>query len=149
MLGESVVRWFPLGCKSENSWSKYPNCSPLFKYLSRSLLRKGVWTSGVTPPKLTTTLFPIWSGNISFTDDVAVILLLGVSFMLHHNSESPLPVAKFIVPDWGDKVDSGIGLSYRPARQHLLAGRYDLVRQPYAGFNYILQSWTMNLDTVG
>ncbi len=24
------------------------------------------------------------------------------------------PVAKFIVPDWGDKVDSGIGLSYWP-----------------------------------
>ncbi len=24
-------------------------------------------------------------------------------------------VAKFIVPDWEDKVDSGIGLSYRPA----------------------------------
>ncbi len=34
--------------------------------------------------------------------------------------------AKFIVPDWGggDKVDSGIGLSYRPARLHRLAGRY-------------------------
>ncbi len=26
-------------------------------------------------------------------------------------------VAKFIVPDWG--VDSGIGLSHRPARQHI------------------------------
>jgi hypothetical protein len=35
------------------------------------------------------------------------------------------PVAKFIVPDWGDKVDSGIGLSYRPARIHRLTGRYD------------------------
>jgi hypothetical protein len=35
-------------------------------------------------------------------------------------------VAKFIVPDWGNKVDSGIGfLSYRPARLHRLAGRYD------------------------
>ncbi len=36
-------------------------------------------------------------------------------------------VAKFIVPDWGDKVDSGIGLSFRPAtaRLHWLAGRYD------------------------
>ncbi len=33
------------------------------------------------------------------------------------------PVAKFIVPDWTDKVDSGIGLSYRPARLHI--GRYD------------------------
>ncbi len=35
------------------------------------------------------------------------------------------PVAKFIVPDWGDKVDSGIGLSYRRARLHRLAGLYD------------------------
>ncbi len=34
-------------------------------------------------------------------------------------------VTKFIVPDWGDKVDSGMGLSYRPARLHRLAGRYD------------------------
>ncbi len=25
------------------------------------------------------------------------------------------PVAKFIIPDWWDKVDSGTGLSYRPA----------------------------------
>ncbi len=28
-------------------------------------------------------------------------------------------------PEWGDKVDYGIGLSYRPARLHRLAGRYD------------------------
>ncbi len=28
------------------------------------------------------------------------------------------PVAKFIIPGWGDKVDSGIGLSYWPARLH-------------------------------
>jgi hypothetical protein len=34
-------------------------------------------------------------------------------------------VSKFIVPDWGNKVNSGIGLSYRPARLHRLAGRYD------------------------
>ncbi len=33
------------------------------------------------------------------------------------------PEAKFIVPDWGDKVDSGIGLSYRPGS---LAGQYDI-----------------------
>jgi hypothetical protein len=44
-------------------------------------------------------------------------------------------VAKFIVPDCGDKVDSGIGLSYRPARLHRLAGRYDTL----CGVNYILQ----------
>jgi hypothetical protein len=25
---------------------------------------------------------------------------------------------KFLVPDWGDVVDSGIGMYYRPARPH-------------------------------
>ncbi len=34
-------------------------------------------------------------------------------------------VAKFIVPNWGDKVDSGVGLSYLPASLCSLAGRYD------------------------
>jgi hypothetical protein len=34
-------------------------------------------------------------------------------------------VAEFINPDWGDKVNSGIGLSYRPARLHGLTGRYN------------------------
>jgi hypothetical protein len=33
--------------------------------------------------------------------------------------------AQFIVPDWGDKVNFGIGLSYRSVRPHRLAGRYD------------------------
>ncbi len=37
---------------------------------------------------------------------------------------SPYPEAQFIVPDWGDKVDYGIELSYRPLRLHWLAGRY-------------------------
>jgi hypothetical protein len=35
------------------------------------------------------------------------------------------PIAKFIVPDWGVKVDSGIGLLYRHARLHRQEGRYD------------------------
>jgi hypothetical protein len=64
-------------------------------------------------------------------------------------------VAKFIVPGWGHKINSGIGLSYRPARLHTdlkkkkfliiykefhrLAGRV----KPYAGVNYIPQSGTM------
>ncbi len=34
-------------------------------------------------------------------------------------------VSKFIVLDWGDEVNTDIGLSYRPARLHRLAGRYD------------------------
>jgi hypothetical protein len=37
----------------------------------------------------------------------------------------PRAVAKFIVSDWGDKVNSGTWLSYRPARLHRLAGRCD------------------------
>jgi hypothetical protein len=52
-------------------------------------------------------------------------------------------VATFLVPDWGDKVNSGIGLSYRPAMLHRLAGRYD---NPMP-VNYIPQSGTMNFDT--
>ncbi len=50
-------------------------------------------------------------------------------------------VANFIVPDWGDKVDSGTGppgyiIGWRP------------VRQPYAGVNFIPRSGTMNSATV-
>ncbi len=33
--------------------------------------------------------------------------------------------AQFIVPDWGNKVDFVLGLSYRPVRLHRLAGRHD------------------------
>ncbi len=55
-----------------------------------------------------------------------------------------ISVAKFIVPDWGDKVDSGIGLSYLPTRLHRLAGRYTT---PYAGVKYSPYSGTMNLAT--
>jgi hypothetical protein len=33
-------------------------------------------------------------------------------------------VAEFIVPNWGDKVNSGIVLSYGAARLHHLAGWY-------------------------
>ncbi len=45
-------------------------------------------------------------------------------------SHSGRPVA----PDWGDKVNSGIGLSYQPAGP--------------PGDNYILQSGTKNLASV-
>ncbi len=43
-----------------------------------------------------------------------------------------LPVVRFIVPDCGILVDSGIGSSYRLARLHRLEGP---VRKPYAGVN--------------
>jgi hypothetical protein len=49
-----------------------------------------------------------------------------VSFMCN-------PVGKFIDPDWGDKVNSGIGLSATWAGGP--------VRQPYAGVDLIPQSW--------
>ncbi len=35
------------------------------------------------------------------------------------------PEAQFRVPDWGDKVDYGVGMSYRPVRLHWLASWYD------------------------
>jgi len=47
-------------------------------------------------------------------------------------------VAEFIDSDWGDKINSGIGLSYRPA-SHTWAG--GAVRQPYAKVDFIPQSW--------
>ncbi len=54
---------------------------------------------------------------------------------MKQTSESPQlrTVDIVIVPDWGggDKVDSGIGLSYRPAKLHRLAGRYDNRSQLY------------------
>ncbi len=55
-----------------------------------------------------------------------------------------LPVAKFIVPALGDTVDTGIGMSYRPASQCSLAGRYD---KPLPELTLSPQSGTMNLAT--
>jgi hypothetical protein len=37
---------------------------------------------------------------------------------------SKKPGVQFLVPDWRDKVDYVIGLSYRPIRLHRHAGRY-------------------------
>jgi hypothetical protein len=50
-------------------------------------------------------------------------------------------VAKFLVPDWGYKVDCGIGLSYWPASICSLAGRYDY---PMPQWTLSPQSWTKN-----
>jgi hypothetical protein len=54
------------------------------------------------------------------------------------------PLAKFIVPDWENIVDSVIGFSYRPVRLYRMAGRYD---NPMP-VNYIPQSGTINFATV-
>jgi hypothetical protein len=51
---------------------------------------------------------------------------------------------EFIVPKWVDKVDSGIGLSYRPASLCSLAGRCD---NPMSESTLSPQSGTMNLAT--
>ncbi len=57
----------------------------------------------------------------------------------------PKPEAKFVVPDLGDIVGSGIGLSYRPARLHRQAGRYD---NPMPESIISPQLWTKNLASV-
>ncbi len=44
-------------------------------------------------------------------------------------------------PDWGDKVNSGIGLSHWPARLHGLAGRYD---NPMPELDFIPRHGSMN-----
>jgi hypothetical protein len=51
-------------------------------------------------------------------------------------------LAKFIVPERGDIVDFGIGLSYRPASLCSLAGRYD---NPMLESTLSPQSGTVNL----
>ncbi len=53
-------------------------------------------------------------------------------------------VARFIVPDWGDKVNSGTGLSYRPASLCSLTGLYE---NPMPESTLAPQLETMNLDT--
>jgi hypothetical protein len=54
-------------------------------------------------------------------------------------------VAKCTVHDWGDIVDSGIGLLYRPARIQRMVGSYDNPMQEST--TYMTQSGTMNLGT--
>ncbi len=54
-------------------------------------------------------------------------------------------IAKFLVPDWDDIVNSGIGLSYLPAGLHRLAGRYyspmpQSIISPSQGLKIILSS---------
>ncbi len=59
-----------------------------------------------------------------------------LQFLSNGGAQGSRPVAKFIVPDRGDKINSGIRLSYRPAKLrtvHRLASKYDNHRQPYAG----------------
>ncbi len=66
----------------------------------------------------------ILKSNQSITIRLPSGLLLLKSPLTYTRSRSTGTVAKFIVPDWEDKVAAGIGLSYRPARIHRLAGQY-------------------------
>jgi hypothetical protein len=52
------------------------------------------------------------------------MLLCDMSFFLKHRGYGN-PSAEFKDPDWNDTVNFGIGLLYRPARLHGLAGWYD------------------------
>jgi hypothetical protein len=54
-------------------------------------------------------------------------------------------LAKFFVPDLGDIVETGIGLSYRHAMQPMQP--CEPARQPYARVDFIHQLGTMNLAT--
>jgi hypothetical protein len=47
-------------------------------------------------------------------------------------------VAEFIVPDWGDKVNYAMGLSYRPSKLYI-GWHGGPGRQPYAGVDYVPQ----------
>ncbi len=51
-------------------------------------------------------------------------------------------VAKLIIPDWEDKVDSG-RVVIPPARLHMMGA----ATTTYAGFNSVSQSAAMNLAT--
>jgi hypothetical protein len=55
-------------------------------------------------------------------------------------------VSKFIIPDWGDKVDSGRGLLYRP--DWLYIGWHAGTNNPMPESTLSLQSGTKNLATV-
>ncbi len=52
-----------------------------------------------------------------------VLLQDGLEYLYLRQTIIRMPVAKSLV--WGDKVDSGIGLSYRPASLCSRAGQYD------------------------
>ncbi len=45
-----------------------------------------------------------------------------VPYLSENTNPSEKTLAEFIVPDWGDEVNYGIGLSYRSARLFRLAG---------------------------
>ncbi len=119
--------------KSKISW----HCP--FKHLSRSLMQKAVEdVRSNTCPSAHQHLFPSWPVANSFKDDVTLIL-----FLCARSSCSQ------IYKPWpGDIVDSGIGLTYRPASLCSLAGWYDNLQ--YADQLYLpsqeLWIWLLSLQ---
>jgi hypothetical protein len=55
------------------------------------------------------------SNQLTALEIVKSVLVVTVNLLMCDRA-----VAKFLVPDLGDKVDSGIELSYRPTRLHRL-----------------------------
>jgi hypothetical protein len=64
--------------------------------------------------------------KLSVSDSMCVYQLTEAegAVLYVYEPATPIPLDKFIVPDWEDKVDTDIGLSYRHDKLHRLAGRY-------------------------
>jgi hypothetical protein len=89
------------------------------------------------PPLMPTSFHSIYPLHSSYQQDYRDIatctphVALSSLSLWSELSRGHSPSAKFIVPDWGNKVDSGIGVSYRLARPHRLTTGLYSVRQPY------------------
>ncbi len=69
-------------------------------------------------------------GGVSHSGNHKRLVILVLLSASDCNIAAVPPVAEFIDPDWGQKVNSGIGMSFRPARLHGLtrAGTTTLCR---------------------
>jgi hypothetical protein len=97
------------------SWFKYHSILPGFTLVRIS------WRG----------VIPRWKRKITFLKRAASTAVVRRGWFFNYSLQAgciirvytmPLvlqPVVKFIVPDWGDKVDSGMGLSHGPARLHI------------------------------
>jgi hypothetical protein len=94
-------------------------------------LRNFKWFTNITAFKVFPAV-PSSGGNRSEKENI---------FKSHIHIAAGFPEAKFLVPDWGYIVDSGIGLSYRSASLYIA---WVALRQPNAGVDYIPQSGTKN-----
>ncbi len=96
-----------------------------FQKTEHEICQHGIWA-----------IFPVEREKLQFTNNPFLTLW----------SEE----AKFIVPDWGEKANSGTGLStwsYQPAWLHRPAGWYDYPKPESTTVYTVLQSGTMYLAT--